>query len=189
MLFNHINSNLYHYAGNNPVKCTDPDGRETTVLIIHANSGWEKLVNGSHVAIHFSNPGVSEIDNEFHEISLYDPSGSYQADNGYGTGKYRPSSGVFTGNIPSDLDSYIESVLDRENGEYINAYKIQTTPEQEAAMLDIANELGDGMGFNCADNVSEVLKELDFSHVFTPGGLEKQLKESDLVKDVLTYEN
>lgn len=87
------------------------------------------------------------------------------------------------------MDSYIESVLDRENGEYINAYKIQTTPEQEAAMLDIANELGDGMGFNCADNVSEVLKELDFSHVFTPGGLEKQLKESDLVKEVLTYEN
>ena len=65
----HINSNLYHYGGNNPVRYVAPDGRETTVLIIHANSGWEKLVNGSHVAIHFSNPGVSEIDNEFYELT------------------------------------------------------------------------------------------------------------------------
>ncbi len=27
-VFNHINGNLYHYAGNNPVKYTDPNGRE-----------------------------------------------------------------------------------------------------------------------------------------------------------------
>lgn len=26
-LFNTVNLNLYHYAGNNPVKYTDPDGR------------------------------------------------------------------------------------------------------------------------------------------------------------------
>lgn len=28
-VFNHINGNLYHYAGNNPVKYTDPDGQYT----------------------------------------------------------------------------------------------------------------------------------------------------------------
>ena len=28
-VFNHINANLYHYAGNNPMKYTDPDGRTT----------------------------------------------------------------------------------------------------------------------------------------------------------------
>ncbi len=28
-MFNHINGNLYHYAANNPVKYTDPDGRSS----------------------------------------------------------------------------------------------------------------------------------------------------------------
>jgi RHS repeat-associated protein len=31
-VFNTVNLHLYHYAGNNPVKYTDPDGRETGIL-------------------------------------------------------------------------------------------------------------------------------------------------------------
>ena len=38
-VFNHINSNLYHYAGNNPVKYTDPDGRFLHIVIGAAIGG------------------------------------------------------------------------------------------------------------------------------------------------------
>ena len=31
-VFNHINLNCYHYAGNNPVKYVDPDGRKVRKL-------------------------------------------------------------------------------------------------------------------------------------------------------------
>ncbi|MBR4791069.1 MAG: hypothetical protein IK024_09290, partial [Treponema sp.] len=37
-IFNHINANLYHYAGNNPVKYSDPDGR-CPFLVVTAFAG------------------------------------------------------------------------------------------------------------------------------------------------------
>ena len=81
-------------------------------------------------------------------------------------------------------------MLNRENEEYINSYTIETTPEQESKMIERALELGDGsLGMNCADNVSDVMKEIGFKHVITPGGLEKQLKKSDLVKKAEVYKN
>ena len=187
-IYNTVNFHLYHYAGNNPMKYIDPNGEKTTIMIIHANSGWEKIVKGSHVAVHFSNPGKGS-DGEYLEQTLYDPSGSYEANTGYGNGKYRPSSGVFSGDIPADLSSYIDSVLDRENGEYIVAYTIETTPEEEAKMVERAMENGDGAGFDCANNTSDVLKILGFKHTMTPGGLEQQLKHSEKVVETTVYTN
>lgn len=36
--FNAVNLNLYHYAGNNPIRYTDPDGRDVNKLYMKGNS-------------------------------------------------------------------------------------------------------------------------------------------------------
>jgi hypothetical protein len=38
-VFNYVNLHAYHYAGNNPVKYTDPDGRETVYFGVTAQAG------------------------------------------------------------------------------------------------------------------------------------------------------
>lgn len=43
--FNHINSNLYHYAGNNPVKYTDPDGNEILAVTSKQYQNDEANIN------------------------------------------------------------------------------------------------------------------------------------------------
>lgn len=43
-VYNHINFNLYHYAGNNPVRYLDPNGREVISLNSKYNASLEKII-------------------------------------------------------------------------------------------------------------------------------------------------
>ncbi len=59
--FNHINSNLFAYAANNPVKYTDPDGRILISFTINhmQNIGGTTNKNIPHTSTPFSSEGCS----------------------------------------------------------------------------------------------------------------------------------
>ncbi|HBB14333.1 MAG TPA: hypothetical protein DCZ76_08665 [Treponema sp.] len=70
-LFNTVNMNLYHYAGNNPIKYTDPDGREDSYSI--KSFTMCGTLNVTDITKYSSNAGFSseDIDKMAGKLNMY----------------------------------------------------------------------------------------------------------------------
>lgn len=94
-----------------------------------------------HAALHIDNDGTGE---DF----LYDPAGSYQ-----------PPSGERTNDLMLGNDAKLENYSNywSRRGDTVHTYELNTTPEQEKAIMNRAAELGDVSPFLCASSVSKAL--------------------------------
>ena len=63
---NHINSNLYHYGGNNPVRYVDPDGRD----IVYKDNDGNEVLRESNVKneIHTPTSDLEMMNNNANEM-------------------------------------------------------------------------------------------------------------------------
>jgi len=147
----------YSYVVFNPTRFADPRGLKIT-LVTTCDFGI-----GSHSAIHIARPDKPDF--------LYDPAGSYSPGGRRGTG------GMFEGDDAS-LAAY--GKYQNGTGSRVEFTVIPLTPEQEAALIENAEEWGDPRGFGCAASVSGALGGMcGITQTMRPGVLNDMAKEAE----------
>jgi len=154
---------LYSYVGGSPLVYVDTVGLETNVIITR-DSGW-----GSHAAIFIDRNGSN---------FLYDSSGSYHPPKKCGC--ELGSSRIGTNIEQIAMTDYVR--YHRNAGSSVEIYRFNTSSEEEAEIMNRADEQGGGLGFSCAADTSSVLSGIGpFKSLRTtwfPGNLANQLKST-----------
>ena len=163
VVFNHTNFHLYHYAGNNPIKYTDPDGRKIIIGITTSDTLWGTIV-GEHAFIMC----IDEKDPK--KSIMLDASGQY------GEGR---SSDVIDG---YQADITIQDYLEYwDTEEKLTTFELILTPEDEKKLKDAISKMEGYSWLECAKKASEILNEY----------LSKEIKKtklpSKLLKTLMEY--
>ncbi len=146
-VFNAVNMDVYHYAGNNPVKLVDPDGNDIILL------------NKSKGAIGHGHNGVL-IGNDKNGWFYFSKDGA---------GKLNQNAKYF-----KSLNDFIKSNLKDNNGlnNYDRAYRVETSEDDDSKMIEegfniydrdysIVENLDNAsntISQNCADLVADILE-------------------------------
>jgi hypothetical protein len=69
-VYNYVNLHAYHYAGNNPVKYTDPDGREDIVVFIALDVRFKEIDLNAAGYQFYVDASVADIKNAADEMGL-----------------------------------------------------------------------------------------------------------------------
>ena len=95
-----------------------------------------------HTALHISDDGTGQP-------FLYDPAGSYL-----------PQTGVRGGDLLSSEDASLKGYVEywQNKGDTVHLYKLDTTPEQEKAIMERAEQIGNASPGLCAASVSGALE-------------------------------
>ena len=141
-IFNYVNMHVYHYAGNNPIKLVDPDGRESGYVRRQNSVGFQ-----GHAGVFARNSNGKYVFTEI--IPIKDRDTNYNPD--ILTKKENINTGAFPisevnkndiGAIQYTFNDYDQMLKFFSENKFTDFIKFNTSSEQDAAIIEAATQLG-----------------------------------------------